>query len=252
MHEQSVIDAVMIGLFVAAACLYGVAVVHSNRRLRAWPRIRVVLFMFGLLFAILSVVVGEHEDFVRHMMSHLLLGMLAPLLLAFSRPMTLMLRALPIRWSRQIMKLMKTKLLRLLMHPIFTGFMNIGGLWLLYTTRIFDMMYEHLWLYLFIHLHLLIAGYLFTVSIIGLESFGKQMSLSLRAIVLLLAMALHGMLAKILYATPPSSVELAKAELGAMVMYYGGDLVDAILIVFLCLEWYKVVRPSSIKREVVG
>jgi len=35
------------------------------------------------------------------------------------------------------------------------------------------------------------------------------------------------------------------AQQGAMLMYYGGDLIDLCLIVLLCYEWFKRVQKVS-------
>jgi hypothetical protein len=48
-------------------------------------------------------------------------------------------------------------------------------------------------------------------------------------VILVLASAAHGVLAKHLYATGWQS--------GAMVMYYGGDVVEVALAILLCRQW---------------
>jgi putative membrane protein len=52
-------------------------------------------------------------------------------------------------------------------------------------------------------------------------------------------MAAHGILAKSLYAGPPTGVPAARAEAGAQVMYYGGGVVELALLVLLGVEWYR-------------
>lgn len=246
--EGIVVQLVLAVPFIVVACLYSMAVVRSNRCMRAWPRVRWILFLLGIILAVLSVAgplaMRAHNGFNTHMIGHLLLGMLAPLLIALGRPMTLMLRVLPVRWSRKVVWCMNEWPLKLWVNPVFTGILNIGGIWILYTTRIFALMHVHIWLYVLVHIHVFVAGYLFTVSILHLEPFGVRARLWMRAVVLLIAMALHGILAKVLYMNPPSGVGLAEAEVGAQLMYYGGDLVDAMLIVLLCLEWYRAERGS--------
>ena len=60
-----------------------------------------------------------------------------------------------------------------------------------------------------------------------------------RAVVLVLALAAHDILAKSLYAAPPAGVAVEQAQVGAMIMYYGGDAVDLALAVVLCERWYR-------------
>ena len=60
----------------------------------------------------------------------------------------------------------------------------------------------------------------------------------MRSVVLILFITAHQILAKKLYGTPPHGIETADAQIGAQVMYYGGDVVDLIIIVLLFLGWY--------------
>ncbi|MDF2653210.1 MAG: hypothetical protein K0Q73_9015 [Paenibacillus sp.] len=59
---------------------------------------------------------------------------------------------------------------------------------------------------------------------------------------LILAMAGHSILSKFIYESPPSGVPIEQAEQaeqGAKLMYYGGDVIELILIVVFCFQWYK-------------
>ena len=101
----------------------------------------------------------------------------------------------------------------------------------------------------FVHVHILVAGYLFTVSMIYIDPVFHRKSFMYRAIVLILALASHGILAKYLYAHPPSGVVMEQAQQGSIVMYYGGDLADAIIIFILCLHWYRATKPRECKTN---
>ena len=67
-----------------------------------------------------------------------------------------------------------------------------------------------------------------------------------RAIIFVLALAGHGILSKFIYSRPPMGVPVEQAERGGMVMYYGGDVIDGIILVILCLHWYKATRPKAL------
>lgn len=62
---------------------------------------------------------------------------------------------------------------------------------------------------------------------------------------MIISMASHGVLSKYLYAHPPYGVTTTQAEIGGMIMYYGGDIVDIILIYIFCLQWYKSTKVKS-------
>ena len=228
--------------------LYIGAVFATNRRkgLRKWPMLRTIYFVAGVFLAA-SALVGplsrqSHADFMAHMVGHLLLGMLAPLLIALAAPITLLLRTLNVNYARRLSRLLKSHPIRFFSHPIVASILNIGGLWLLYTTNLYTAMHGNLWLHITVHIHVFIAGYLFTISLLYIDPVFHRFSFPYRTSIFILALAGHGILSKFLYAYPPEGVPLEQARIGAMLMYYGGDAVDLILIFILFRHWYKSVR----------
>lgn len=236
---------------ITAIVLYAAAARLSSRHYRRWPISRTLCWTAGVLFALLALAGPladrAHTDFTAHMAGHLLLGMLSPLLLALAAPMTLLLRTLPTPAARRLTRLLKSRPLRLAANPITAAILNLGGLWLLYTTDLYPMMHMHPSLYFLIHFHVFAAGYLFTVSMLYIDPVAHQYSYRFRASVLLGFLAGHGILSKFIYANPPDGIPAGQAERGAMVMYYGGDMIDAGLIFFLCLHWYRSARPRRKK-----
>ncbi|WP_173917403.1 cytochrome c oxidase assembly protein [Halobacillus sp. Marseille-Q1614] len=253
MHNHSgtsIVDAAQIILavpFIFAAALYVAALVYSRRKGRKWPVYRTVLWMAGVLSGLAAVsgpiAVQAHSNFTVHMLGHLLLGMLAPLLMALAAPMTLFLRASSVNPAKKVTSILRTSFVRFLSDPITASILNVGGLWVLYTTSLFEAMHESLLLHLFIHIHVFLAGYLFTISLIYIDPAPHRRSFVYRSAVMVAALAGHGILSKYIYGNPPSGVPRHEAESGGMLMYYGGDLIDVIIIFFICLQWYRASRP---------
>ena len=236
-------------LLVIVLYVGAVAVTNRRKRLRKWPLERMVFFVLGVFLAT-SALIGplarqSHTDFTAHMVGHLLLGMLAPLLIALSAPVTLMLRTLHVHNARKLSRLLKSPPIRFFSTPIIASILNIGGLWLLYTSNLYTVMHDNLLLHIVIHIHVFIAGYLFTISLIYIDPVFHRFSFPYRTTVFILALAGHGILSKFLYAYPPEGVPVDDARTGAMLMYYGGDAVDLVLIVILFRHWYQSVRPRK-------
>ncbi len=236
-------------LFLLALFAYFFAVKTSNRRHKQWPVSRTIFWILGICCigaAILSPIqMMSHSNFVAHMVIHFLIGMLAPLFIVCSAPMTLFLRTIHVKQARRLTRLLKGRLNKLILNPIVTLLLNIGGLWLLYTSPLFSMMSQYHFLHWFIHVHLFIAGYLFTLSIIYIEPIPHKYSFAFRSIVLLIALAGHGILSKYLYAYPPHGVMKDQAEIGGYFMFYAGDMVDVILIYMLCHQWFRASRSRA-------
>jgi len=75
-------------------------------------------------------------------------------------------------------------------------------------------MHHSLFVYILIHLHVFLASYLFTISIIHIVP--RHHSDVFSTIVLVLALAGHIILSKTIYPTSPSSVPRTEGEIGSI------------------------------------
>ncbi|WP_433546559.1 cytochrome c oxidase assembly protein [Streptomyces sp. CA-294286] len=223
------------------------------RRGDEWSRWRVVSFGAGgagVAWAGVGPLPGE--PFTAHMAAHLLVGMAAPLLLVLARPLTLTLRALPpCAARRRLLSLAHSRPVRLLTFPPLAALLDVGGLWLLYRTELYAATQHHPLLHAVVHAHVLAAGLLFTFAVCQIDPVRRRWSLSLRAGALLAAGVAHAVLAKSLYATPPPGTAPSAADLhlGAQVMYYGGDLVEAAIGAVLAVAWYRATGRAWTRRS---
>ncbi|RIW29055.1 cytochrome c oxidase assembly protein [Bacillus salacetis] len=238
----------------SAILIYVSAVMISNRSYRQWPVYRTSLWIAGIccIFFSVSGPVAEraHSSFTFHMAAHLLLGMLAPLLIALSAPVTLVLRSMNVKMARQVSSLLKSTPAKILADPFAASLLNMGGLWVLYTTGLYHAMHQHLLLFVFIHIHIFLAGLLFTESMLAIGPSPHKTSFVYRSTALVLALASHSILAKYLYGNPPSGVFSAEAEAGALLMYYGGDAIDLFIVFLLCSQWYRTQRSQQTSEQV--
>lgn len=247
------LDLLFVALLAVAALGYAVGVLLVRPK-AGWQVSRTVLWYAGLTCAGIALVGplagATHTSFTAHMAGHLLLGMVAPLLMVAAAPVTLLLRALPVGGARVVTRVLRNRVVGVLTHPVVAGVLNGGGLWLLYTSELFAGMHSSPVLFGLVHAHVFVAGYVFTAAIVGADPNPHRASLAVRSTVLVMFVAAHSILAKWLYAHPPPDVEPRDAEVGAQLMYYGGDVVDVTLIVLLCLGWYRSTRPRESRASV--
>ncbi|WP_214466257.1 cytochrome c oxidase assembly protein [Microbacterium flavescens] len=238
-----VLDALLVGIAVAAVLAYLIGVTVSRRRGRPWPWARTVLWCAGVGAGAASVIGppahAAHDSFVAHMTTHLLAGMVAPLLLVCAAPVTLALRALAVTPARRLSRLLTSAPARFLTHPVPALVISAGGLWLIYVTPVLGAMQESVLLHAAVHAHLLAAGFLFTAAVLRVDPHPRPASPKLTAVVLVLALAAHGILAKHLYASPPPGFDMADVHAGAQLMYYAGAWAEAVVIVMFCARWYR-------------
>ena len=230
-------------LLIAAAGYLG-AVRRIGRRGDRWPVRRAASWCAGLAVTATALAGPAGGDaFTAHMTGHLLLGMAAPLLLVLAAPVTLALRALPVAHARRLSRFLRARPVRVLTHPVTAAVLNAGGLWVLYTTGVYPRMGEHLGVHALVSVHTLAAGYLFTAAVVGVDPAPHRPGRGVRAAALVAFLAAHDILAKYLYAHPPAGVAASSAQGGAELMYYGGDLLDLLLIAVFCGQWYIAVAP---------
>jgi putative membrane protein len=244
MHEHHAVT--LPGLLLLAGLCGYIGLMCLPQRRRPWPWWRAASWFAGLAaagFAVLGPPVGG--GFVGHSVGHLLLGMLAPLLACAAAPVTLLLRGVPVGAARRVSGLLRSAPVVALTHPATVVVLDVGSLWLLYATPLYRLMNGDPVLELAVQAHVFVAGCLLTMTLVGPDPMPHRAPLVVRAVALVAFIAAHGVLTKFLYAHPPAGVIAGEAERGAMLMYYGGDLVDAALLVLLALEWYRRSAPRA-------
>ncbi|MEV7141694.1 cytochrome c oxidase assembly protein [Streptomyces tauricus] len=251
-HGQPVLVLVELLILSAAVAAYLMAASRLRRRGDAWPRWRDGACTAGSV-ATAWATVGElpWEPFTAHMVRHLVLGMLAPLLLVLAHPLTLVLRSLaPGRARRGLLSLARSRPVGLLVFPPLAGLLNMGGMWLIYRTPLLAVTEHHPLPHSLVHAHVLAAGLLFTFAVCSLDPVRRRWGLDVRGGTLLAVGAAHSVLARTLYATPPPGTRFAAVDLhqGAQMMYYGGDLAEGALAVVLGIGWYTATGRAWARR----
>lgn len=229
-HHGPGVGAALIALELLVVALVAAAAgyVAASRR-TSWPAGRTARWVAGVAVAVAGIVgpllLPAAHDLRLHVTGHLLVGMVAPLLLVTAAPVTLALRTLPRRHARVLARLLRSRPLAVVTHPAAAAAVDVGGLWLMYRTDLLVGVPTAL-----VHLHVLLAGYLFAFSIVGRDPAPHRPGLAVRAGVLVAAVAAHDVLAKLLYA--------AQAETAGLLLYYGAAPMHLALFVLLGREWF--------------
>lgn len=245
MGGQTVLFVLLAILPAVLLCLY-LAAAFRLRKTAGWRLWRIASFTLGTGLIITAIVppVADwaHQDLRGHMVQHLMLGMFGPLGLVFGAPGTLLLRNVSAPAARRIMNFLKTPPVRFLIHPVTAALLDIGGMYLLYLTPLYTLTMTHPALFVFLHLHFVLSGYLFTWSIAGPDPAPGRPGRAVRLVVLFLATAAHGILGKLMfgYGYPQgTSASLSEIQAAAQWMYYGGDLAELLLIIAFFAMWFR-------------
>jgi putative membrane protein len=227
-------------LLLGSAYLLGLA--RLRARGDAWPTGRVAAAAGGLLAlaaALLPPVSGHDEQFPVHVVQHLLLGMLAPLLLTLAAPVTLALRTAGPTARARLLRVLHGRAARLATAPVTVLTLDVGGLGALYLTPLYAVSTRSTAVHLVVHAHVVVSGILLSWLLVGVDPGPRRPSTLGRLGVLLVAASAHGVLAKLLYAHGLPAGAQSNRGLGAQLLYYGGDAIEVLLAVALMAQWYR-------------
>lgn len=241
----------------------------GRRRLHAagvpWPWLRDACFLIGIGCVLLTVAppLSAHErTFPVHIAQHLLLAMAAPVAFALAAPTTLLLRTVPPAARRRVLALLRSRPVRGLTWSPVPLLLTAAPMWPLYLTGWYAATLNHPVLHAALHLHMFTAGLLLAVSLVGPDPIPGRGGRRLRTAVLFSSLAAHGVLAKYLYAHAPELAMrpgVGTAEqwrAGASLLFYGGELLDAVLLLAFFGQWYasagRELRRSERRRSQTG
>jgi putative membrane protein len=179
--------------------------------------------------------------------------MLAPLGLVMGAPITLLLRTAPARYARSISRILRSTALQVLANPAVALVLDLGGMAALYFRGLYAAMMTHPALHYVVRFHFVAAGCLYAWVIAGPDPAPHRPSVPTRLAVLGVAVAIHSVLAQLLYAGWFVAVRAPGNQLqhAAELMYYGGDITEMLLAIALVATWHPVRRriPEAVRRH---
>lgn len=195
-------DALMIGLLVLAVALYIKGVMVLTKRGDKWPIGRTISFAIGISTVDFATSGGlglyAHFSFSWHMIAHMTLGMIAPIAIVLSAPITLALRTLPQGRNSEergvrgtLLSALHSRYSSIIVNPVGALVIFDGSLFLLYFTSLFGTLMNTHAGHLFMNIHFLLAGFLFFHVIIGIDPNPKRPPFLVRIVTLLAAMSIH-------------------------------------------------------------
>ena len=219
--------------------------------LRRWP------FLAGLLAIAIALQSGiERYDttlFSIHMVQHLILTLVAPLLLALGAPVTQLLRAAsPATRARWLLPLLRSRAIEVVSHPVVAGVAFASVMWASHFSPLFDLSLENPLVHDLEHGLFLVAGILFWWPVVGLDPAPRRMRHPGRILYLFLQMPQNSFLAMaILFASAPLYPHyaslgspygidaLADQRLAAGLMWFVGDAIFLAALLAVLAGWMR-------------
>ncbi|MEU0108411.1 cytochrome c oxidase assembly protein [Streptomyces sp. NPDC006251] len=252
--------------------LYGWAVVRLRRRGDAWPPARTAAFVLGVLTVVLAVGTGLNTYgmvlFSVHMVQHMLLSMLAPILLLLGAPVTLALRALPVagrgrKGPRELLvALLHSRYLRVVTHPAFTVPLFIASLYGLYFTPLVDVLMASRAGHIAMNAHFIAVGLVFFWPIMGVDPGPHRPGYVMRMLELFAGMPFHAFFGIALmmasapmvdtYADPPASLgvtALGDQNAAGGIAWAFSEIPSVLVLIALLFQWYRSEQRQARRQD---
>ncbi|WP_328429247.1 cytochrome c oxidase assembly protein [Streptomyces sp. NBC_00443] len=263
--------------FFLVACLVGLAlyawgVVRLTRRGDKWPVGRTVSYVAGVLSVMLVMCTGLNDYgmvmFSVHMVQHMVISMLSPILLLLGAPMTLALRAMPPagrgrKGPRELLlALLHSRYMRIITHPAFTIPLFIASLYALYFTPLFDFLMGSKPGHIAMMVHFLAVGVVFFWPIIGLDPGPHRPGYLMRMLELFAGMPFHAFFGIALmmasepmvetFKNPPASLgidALSDQNAAGGIAWAFSEIPSVLVLIALLFQWYGSEQRQAKRKD---
>jgi putative copper resistance protein D len=252
------LDVAALLVIIAAGVLYAVGVrrraIQSGR---PWSTARQAAMAGALAVALVATQsgIGSHEGdrMSVHMVQHVLLGMVVPLLVVLSAPLTLALQTAKPGTRRVLRRAIHSPAARVLTHPVVAWCVFGGGLVAIYLTPLLDLAARHSVVHLAVHAHIVVAGMLFLAVLVGLDPLPGRPPFGARLLVLLAAVPFHAIvgLALLSAAAPvaPETYPLLSDQRTAAGLFWGtGELFTLVVAAVIVRQWWVGEQRASARE----
>nr|WP_042194917.1 cytochrome c oxidase assembly protein [Kibdelosporangium sp. MJ126-NF4] len=261
-------------LAIAMAVLYVLGVRRLRARGDAWPVGRTVAWLCGCATILLATSsgIGRYSPamFSIHMISHMMLNMLAPILLVLGGAVTLALRALPAAGKNNppgprewIVALVHSPVAKVLTHPVVALVLFVGSYYVLYFSGLFDSALDLHWAHLAMNAHFLLTGYVFYWPVIGIDPAPRRLPPVGRLAMVFASMPFHAFFGVVLMSMqqiigdrfyrslglPWTADLLSDQRLGGGIAWAAGELPLLVVVVALLVQWARQDEKEARRRD---
>nr|WP_308258579.1 cytochrome c oxidase assembly protein [Saccharothrix obliqua] len=252
---------------VFAAVLYVAGVRVLRRRGDAWPARRVAAWLAGcaVVVVVTSSGVGKYAPgtFSMHMVAHMSLNMLAPVLLVLGGAVTLALRVLPSGPRGWLVALLHCRASRLVTHPAVAAVVFVGSFYVLYFSDLFGTAMGQHWAHQVMNLHFLVSGYVFYWLVVGVDRPPRPLPHLAKLGLLFAVMPFHAFFGVILMSSGTVIAEtfyrrlsltwvpdlLTDQRLGGGIAWATGEVPMLVVVVALLAQWASADRREAVRLD---
>jgi cytochrome c oxidase assembly factor CtaG len=222
-----------------------------------WPAGRTVAFVVGGLGSIAAVTVTGIEAYDTtlvsvHMVQHMVLSMIAPIFLALGAPVTLALRTLPAGPRAVLLRVLQSRVARVVTFPLVAFGLFIVNPFVLYFSGLYRVTLENPAVHELVHAHFILTGCLFFWPLLGLDPLPNRWPYPARALLMLLSVPFHTVLGLTIMQSKtllggdwyPAlqltwSDPVTDQRVAGGILWAGGEVVSITMLGVLVLQWIR-------------
>ena len=266
-------DWLWVAIVATLAVAYLRGVFKVRRRGDKWPVVRSLCWLVGLA-ALTYVTSGAPAVygmvlFSTHMLAHMALTMVVPLFLVLGAPVTLALKALTPRGDgtrgirEWILIGVHSWFSKLVTNPIFAAINFAGSIVVFYYSELFGFaLRQHVGHELMI-VHFLLTGYIFVLTMIGIDPLPYRAPYPLRLVILLATMAFHAFFGvavmggtSLIQASYFGNMgrewglsALEDQQLGGSIMWGIGEIPTVMVAIGVALQWSRTDARETRRKD---
>ena len=251
-------------LSTAAIGLYIWGVVRVTRRGGRWPLSRLLFWLAGwgltLYLAVSGLWMYSTAVFSWHMLVHMTVNMMIPVLCVLGAPISLVYAASRTRLPGEFAGaqellgwLAENRLVRVLLSPPVVWLNYVGSLFLVYFGPLFPWLMRYHWGHQLMLLHFMVAGYAFFALLVGPDRHPWQLPYIVRFALLLSIMPFHALFAvgimqsrTILGEQFYRSIDvswvgdlLKDQNIAGQVTWFTGEIPAFVAVIMLAAQWFR-------------
>lgn len=233
---------------------------------------RTISYVAGVLSVMLVMCTGLNDYgmvmFSVHMVQHMVISMLSPILILLGAPITLALRAMPPagrgrKGPREwLLALLHSRYMRIITHPAFTIPLFIASLYALYFTPIFDFLMGSKTGHIAMMIHFLAVGVVFFWPIIGVDPGPHRPGYLMRMLELFAGMPFHAFFGIALMMASEPMVETFKNPPGSLaidalsdqnaaggIAWAFSEVPSVLVLIALLFQWYGSEQRQAKRKD---
>lgn len=242
------------------------------RRGDTWSVGRTISFVLGVLTVMLVMCTRLNDYgmvmFSVHMVQHMIISMVSPILILLGAPITLALRALPVAGRGRkgprtpLLALLHSRFMRIITHAAFTIPLFIASLYGLYFTPIFDFLMESKAGHITMMCHFLAVGLIFFWPIMGVDPGPNRPGYLMRMLELFAGMPFHAFFGIALmmasepmvesYKNPPASLgidALSDQNAAGGIAWAFSEIPTVLVLLTLLFQWYSSEQRQAKRQD---